>query len=162
NAGNNSLLPAGVVYDQRGFARTASGTVDIGAFERDSVDIAKMVVDSTSDVDDGNFGPGELSLREAIELANLSPDANTISFNVSGIINLTGALPDMTSNINITGPGVNALTVHRDTGGGYRIFTIGNGATVGISGLTLTGGNLFNGGGIFNSGTLTLTECTVS
>src|SRR5262249_19152516 len=75
NAGNNSLLPAGVVYDQRGFARTASGTVDIGAFERDSVDIAKMVVDSTSDVDDGNFGPGELSLREAIELANLSPDA---------------------------------------------------------------------------------------
>jgi hypothetical protein len=33
DAGNNSLVPAGVTTDQRGFFRVANGTVDIGAFE---------------------------------------------------------------------------------------------------------------------------------
>jgi hypothetical protein len=33
DAGNNSLIPAGTVTDQRGFRRIANGTVDIGAYE---------------------------------------------------------------------------------------------------------------------------------
>jgi len=33
NAGNNALIPAGVVKDQRGFNRIIAGTVDIGAVE---------------------------------------------------------------------------------------------------------------------------------
>jgi hypothetical protein len=33
DAGNNSLIPAGITTDQRGFARIVNGTVDIGAFE---------------------------------------------------------------------------------------------------------------------------------
>jgi predicted outer membrane repeat protein len=33
NAGDNSLIPSGVTTDQRGFARIANGTVDMGAVE---------------------------------------------------------------------------------------------------------------------------------
>jgi hypothetical protein len=33
DAGSNAPIPAGVTTDQRGFARTSGGTVDIGAFE---------------------------------------------------------------------------------------------------------------------------------
>ena len=33
NAGNNALVPAGVIADQRGLSRFVNGTVDIGAFE---------------------------------------------------------------------------------------------------------------------------------
>jgi MBG domain (YGX type)/Right handed beta helix region len=33
DAGNNSLIPAGVATDQRGLSRTINGVVDIGAFE---------------------------------------------------------------------------------------------------------------------------------
>ncbi|MBK8751026.1 MAG: DUF4214 domain-containing protein [Candidatus Competibacteraceae bacterium] len=36
NAGDNSLIPAGVTTDQRGVARIAGGAVDIGAVEADS------------------------------------------------------------------------------------------------------------------------------
>jgi hypothetical protein len=111
---------------------------------------------------------GAGSLREAITFANdevLHPGADVITFapGVTGILRLTGALPPLTSNIDIQGPGANVLAVRRDTGGDYSILQIDSG-TVAISGLTLTNGNLANdaGGGIANGGTLTLSNCTLS
>jgi hypothetical protein len=81
-------------------------------------------------------------------------DGDTISFKVNGIINLTGALPDLTHSIHIEGPRADMMTVRRDTGGDYRIFTVVQGATVAITGLTIAGGRAVDGSGIFNAGTL--------
>src|SRR5262249_21709861 len=55
------------------------------------------------------------------------------------------------------------MTVRRDTGGDYRIFTVVQGASVLITGLTIAGGRAAEGSGLFNAGTLsgfyaTLTE----
>jgi hypothetical protein len=96
------------------------------------------------------------SLRYAITHA---VDGDAITFGVTGTINLTGALPDLTHNISINGPGANLLAVRRDTGGYYGIFTVW--ATVGISGLTIANG-YYDGGGILNEGSLTLSNCTVT
>jgi hypothetical protein len=50
NAGDNSKLPAGLDYDQRGpgFARIAGGTVDIGAFEVQNQAPTDIVLDDSS------------------------------------------------------------------------------------------------------------------
>src|SRR5262249_27458030 len=101
------------------------------------------------------------SLRYAITNA---ADNDTITFGVTGTINLTGALPDLAHSVSIDGPGADCLTVRRDTGGDYRIFTVDSGTNVVLSGLTITNGVVgrTNGGGILNSGTLTLNNATVS
>jgi len=119
---------------------------------------------------------GQVTLREAILSANADAAVNTdvvatdaygadtIKFSVTGTINLTQALPALSSNLTITGPAA-GVTVRRDTGGFYRIFTINSGVTAAISGLTVSNGDAAfaaYGGGISNSGTLTLTDCTVS
>jgi hypothetical protein len=90
--------------------------------------------------------------------------ADTINFSVTGTINLTSALPTFTRSVSIVGPGANLMTVRRDTGGFYGIFTVATGAMVGISGLTISNGiaSVPSGGGIRNSGTLTVTSCVIS
>jgi CSLREA domain-containing protein len=149
-----------------------------------------IVVNSTTDV--ANAGDGLCTLREAITAANsdaasgavageCAAGSGTDTIDLSGqtgTINLTGALPDIISSLNITGPGSAQLTVRRNTGGDYRIFTILAG-TVGISGVTITNGKALDGvagttgtgnngfpgeggGGIFNNGTLTLTGVVVT
>jgi hypothetical protein len=74
-----------------------------------------------------------------LQEANALPGDDTINFSVTGTINLTGALPTITSNINMNGPGSGSLTVRRDTGGDYRIFFLDN-RIVSISGMTITNG----------------------
>ena len=70
----------------------------------------------------------------------------------------------------IDGPGANQLTVRRDTGGNYRIFTVSNfteaGPTVKLSGLTLSNGQGVGsgtvGGCILNDfATLTINRCAL-
>src|SRR5262249_38507237 len=65
-AGNIALIPSGVTTDQRGYTRTYSGNVDIGAFE---VQPIPLLVNTTAD----GIGcpPGMLDLRGAIGLANI-------------------------------------------------------------------------------------------
>jgi hypothetical protein len=104
------------------------------------------------------------SLRYALTQA---ADNDHITFGVTGTINLTGALPDLTHSISIDGPGASLMTVRRDTGGNYRIFTVAGATTVSISGLTITNGLVIEerfaaGGGIDNAGTLTVSNCTIS
>ena len=60
-------------FDQRGmpFGRVFDGRIDIGAFEYAGVaSDLNLVVDTLVDENDGNYRPGDLSLREAIGLAN--------------------------------------------------------------------------------------------
>ena len=61
-----------------GFAAT-----DIGAFETQLQPLGRseeIVVSTLFDESDGDFRFGDLSLREAIEIANVSSDHNTIRF----------------------------------------------------------------------------------
>jgi CSLREA domain-containing protein len=162
-------LSSTVVFSSAGSAPAVAGTT--------------ITVNSTSDA---AANDGLCTLREAITSANVNADSgaasgecaagtgdDTITFSVTGTINLTGALPDINSNLTIGGPGSSQLTVRRDTGGDYRIFTVSN-VTAAISGLTVTNGrtpdgtpanfgsNGGDGGGIANFGTLTLTDVTVT
>src|SRR5262245_45508555 len=75
--------------------------------------VPAMFTISTHVYENNGIGSCAVSLREAISEANTQPGDDTIQFGVSGTINLTGALPDLTSNINITGPGADQLTVRR-------------------------------------------------
>jgi len=117
---------------------------------------------------------GQCTLREAIMAANADTAVNecaagsgddTIDLSsITGMIHLTGPLPDLTSNIIFNGPGASNLTVRRDTGGNYRICKVSITATVTISGLRISNGRVADdhGGGIYNVGTLTLTNSTVN
>ncbi len=106
-------------------------------------------------------------LRYCINKVNAEPGPDAIDFNVTGTINLTGALPDLSTDIDIQGPGAGLLRVRRDTGGNYRIFRVGVGAMVDISGLTIANGMISEGftawgGGIYNAGNLTIRNSTVT
>src|SRR5262249_20754894 len=83
------------------------------------------------------------SLRYCI--ANAA-DGDSIQFGVTGPINLTGALPNLTHSVSIDGAGPDQLTVRRDTGGDYRIFTIPPGTTVSMVGLTIADGRVYTAG----------------
>src|SRR5207302_11166983 len=105
-------------------------------------------VDSTGDGDnvgpvtDCNDGSGKCTLRAAIEAANAHAGDDGIEFSLpsGSVINLTKALPDLSESVAINGPGADKLTVRRDTGGGYRIFTVATQGTVTFSGLTISNG----------------------
>ncbi len=118
---------------------------------------------------------GQCTLREAMINANVNSQAgstdcaagsgaDTITLSVNGTINLTIALPAISENLTITGPGANLLTVRRNTGGDYRIFQINSGVSVDLTGLTISNGSVpaSEGGGIYNSGVLTITNCAIT
>jgi len=107
----------------------------------------------------GEGGGGMGDLRYCITHAT---DGDDITFGVTGTINLAGALPSLTHNIGIYGPGADLATVRRDTGGNYGIFTVGTGVTASISGLTISNGDGVFGGGISNFGTLNVNDATLN
>jgi hypothetical protein len=61
-------------------------------------------------------------------------------------------------NVTLRGEGADQTTIS----GGGPVVTVAGGVSATIESVTITGGNSVFGGGIFNSGTLTLTESTVS
>ena len=91
-----------------------------------------IVVQNTAD-------QGVGSLRDAIEAANNNPAYNDIFIDVTGQITLKRALPDLMGNYKIEGPGADKLTIERDQGTEYRIFTVDGGAHVELDGLTVYG-----------------------
>jgi hypothetical protein len=134
--------------------------------------LSTYVVDRLTDSGAGSGLAGDL--RYCIAQA---ADGDAITFGVTGTINLNlgVALPDLAHNISIEGPGADLLTVSGpgplSYSNGFRVFKVLEGATVSISGLTITNGwaptdtrlpdaNL--GGGIANFGTLTLSNSTVT
>jgi hypothetical protein len=174
NAGDPAP-PAGMpTFDQRGsgFPRVQHGRIDIGAFEGLFTVAPTLVVDTLADELDGGIAPGDMALREALWLANLDPDSQTISFAAAltsgGPATSTLSLGELsvTNAAAITGPGANLLTI--DAAGQSRVFVIDDGTSnhrdIQLRGLTLTGGNVAgfkNGGGILNRENLTLTASTI-
>src|SRR5262249_25944579 len=67
----------------------------------------------------------------------------------------------LNTSVSIQGPGANQLTVEHDTASAsyFAIFSVGNAATVQVSGMTLTRGTM---GAVTNSGALTISDCNLS
>ena len=113
--------------------------------------------------DDGSAG----TLRWAIGQANASNQADTIVFsslfNTAQTIDLTsGALSlSGTAMTTISGPGADRLTI--SGAGTSRVFDI-DGASLALSGVTVSGGSADTGAGLRNDddGTLTLTGVTIT
>ena len=139
-----------------------NGAIDIGAFEVQSL---AMVVDTLADESDGNYSAGDLSLREALQLANGLAGADTVSFAAGlagGTINLNAGLGQIviSDSVTVMGLGANQLTIN--AGGASRVLQITSG-TVNVNGLTLTGGNADRGGGLRSelAATTTLTAMAI-
>ncbi len=120
---------------------------------------ATLTVTTSGDVSDG--GDGVLSLREAIDAAAAF---DTIEFDpsLSGqTIGLTQGTITLSTSVQIVGPGADELTIDGNELG--RVFFIDSGATVLVSGLTVSGGNHTGAGaGIRNDGgQLTVIECVL-
>jgi CSLREA domain-containing protein len=163
NNGNTTLT-----IDQRGVARPQGTRPDIGAHEFNAF-ANSLVVTTLADEDDGASDPAlgaGTSLREALNFANSDEDTSTITFGLPGtgtkVINLTSALPDITAPTTIQGPGAGVLTVQRQSGGRYRIFTVNMTSLLTISGLTITNGDTADAGGAISANHLTLLNCILS
>src|SRR6516164_7534743 len=125
--------------------------------------LSVCTVDRLTDNNPAGGGEGSNGMGDLHYCIAHTADDDTISFKVTGTINLTGSLPDLTHNISIDGHGADLVTVRRDTGGSYRIFTLTGMPVITISGLTISNGNRGDiGGGISNSGMLTVSNCTIS
>jgi hypothetical protein len=151
---------SGVTTDQRG--EPLDSPPDIGAFQVQTV----LVVNTTTD---GTGSPvGDLSLRQAVNLANVLHVAETISFDSTVFGSAQTITPtqgqielsDTGGMETITGP-AKALIVNG--GGESRVFDVDSGVAAAISGLTIAGGSSsLDGGGLYNSGKTTLTDCTIT
>jgi hypothetical protein len=174
-------------FDQRGapFARIFGGRIDVGAFEYQATSDLNLLVDTLDDESDGDYSRGDLSLREAIELANLWGGHDTIGFDpalAGGTILLTMGELAITDSLTILGLGADLLTIDAsgndptpdvNNGDGSRILNIDDGvggATMNVElvGLRLTGGDVplideFSGGGaIYSKESLSVTDSNIS
>jgi predicted outer membrane repeat protein len=125
----------------------------------------QILVSTLEDSSDGDYTLGDLSLREALEIADELGGSRQIVFanHLAGTIKLNGTQLDIASDVDIIGPGIDRITI--DAGGDSRVFGINGSYTVAIRGLKITGGNLVNqGGGIYNnnSGSLMLDSVRVT
>ncbi len=150
---------SGVTTDQRGFPLDT--IPDIGAFQSQTA----LVVNTTSD--GASSASGELSLRQAVNLANALGSAETITFDPTVFasartITLTQGqieLTDTGGTETITGPAVGVTVSGNLTS---RVFDVAKGVTASISGLTITYGSENYGAGLYNSGATTLVNCLIT
>jgi hypothetical protein len=177
DAGSNTLVPADISNDQRGLTRTVDvgavgptgETIDIGAFEAGNENTFRVTI--LADENDGNLSAGDISLREALGLAQSMLGNNVITFAPSltsggpATITLSYDGPDagtaadalvVDNNVTIAGAGANLLTVNGNSQ--TVVFHVGTGINATIRDLTVSGGS---GGGINNSGNLTLERVAV-
>ncbi len=117
----------------------------------------RCVPSTVTNLDDAGAG----SLRQAILD---TPAGGTVDLQpgLTGTITLTTGELDITQNLTLTGPGADTITVSGNQTS--RVFNIAASATVAISGLTISAGERVNdsGAGIANTGTLNLTDITLS
>jgi CSLREA domain-containing protein len=176
DAGDDAVLgsPLNLTTDQRGpgFLRKQGTHVDVGAFEFQQPEQPQsgptFIVTTTDDHDNGICGPVDCTLREAINAANAGSGGVTITFAsaVVGTITLGNALPVITTNVNIQGPGARVLAISGNGANAVFSFTSGTSTVSRLSvnnGLVVGSlGQSVGGGGIFNQATLTLSDCTLS
>ena len=151
----------GVTTDQRGFS--LDRPPDLGAFQSQP---GPLVIDTA--IDGLGSPPGEMSLRQAVNLADVLTGGDTITFDRSAfakksVITLTAGpleLNNPTGAVKILGPGLGKLAI---SGGGLsRVVQVDKGSSASLTGLTITGGfTTANGGGLLNQGSITLVDVVV-
>src|SRR5262245_15143972 len=119
---------------------------------------ASFTVTSTAD-----SGPG--SLRDAIAAATASPGADEITFQLPGCpctITLASELEVPGGELTIMGPGAAQLTLSGNHA--VRVLRVEAAAKLEVQGVTIADGNTagLRGGGIHNSGTLAVSNSTIS
>jgi hypothetical protein len=175
NAGDNTLAvaPDGtpLKFDQRGmgFQRIIDTTVDMGSFEFHFPSFP-LVVTTAADVLHDNVDTTQLSLRDAVALANAHTGLDKITFaaSLSGVpINLSLGELLITDSVQITGLGAKNTVI--DAQHNSRVIEVAPSAgNVTLSALTVTGGKttavLASGGGILflSPGVLTLSNVAVT
>ncbi|MFK7821016.1 MAG: choice-of-anchor Q domain-containing protein, partial [Planctomycetaceae bacterium] len=170
-----NAVPAGTFdsleTDQRGEVRLHGPASDIGAFE--SQPPATLRVDTLSDVVDGFYGPGELSLREALLWAEELPGPDSVGFADSlvsevldsddgfGTITLSSTLV-LDHDVSIIGPGADVISLSGDSS--HRVVQVPANTDVTLQGITIRDGLVSeaNGGGIENLGNLRLIDSVVT
>lgn len=123
-------------------------------------EVPSLVVDTTQNV---SANDGLTSLREGIDYANSKAGDDTITFSslfdTAQTINLNSPLPNLSTNITITGPGANLLTVN-GVNKTFGILVAQSNANATLSGLTITNGATGVGNG--SEGTVNVTNCTLT
>ncbi|MBX7219965.1 MAG: right-handed parallel beta-helix repeat-containing protein [Blastocatellia bacterium] len=155
DAGNSQVsgLPTS---DQRGYSRPPGNAPDIGSCE-----VRHLVVTSANDNGSG-------TLRATLTEANTTVEPETILFSLptgQQTITILSALPAITGEVTLSGPGADKLTVQPGAGANCRIFSIATGlSNVTIAGLSISGGNISGafGGGVEANSPLQLLNCTLS
>lgn len=157
----NCVLVA-LIWSLLGLGRATAATFTVDSTGDASDPVPADGVCGTVAIDKTHSG-GPCTLRAAIETANVNANTDAIQFNlpVGSVITTTSKLPDLSTNMSITGPGAAQLTVRNVTTLHLRIFNVMTSGTVTISGLTISNGSA---GGISNlgAGTLNVTSCTVT
>ena len=140
--------------------------------ENEGEESSTIVVSTLEDENDDDYSQGDLSLREAIALANVTEGEDTITFenSLNGSITLTNGELTVEDALVIKGLGAENLTI--DANNQSRVFRIDDGndntINVAIEGLTITGGELVpaqsnnSGGGIFTRENLELSDSKIS
>jgi hypothetical protein len=158
----NGTAASGVTTDQRGFP-SDSPKPDIGAFQtQPDLLLVNTIADGVGTL------PGKLTLRQAVNLANVLLTGATITFDptVFGsapeMITLTAGslvLSNAATPEAIDGPSTASLTI--SGGGTLGVFQVNSGVTASITDLTITGGSAAAGGAINNSGLLAVSNSTI-
>ena len=155
DAGTATGAPA---TDQRGQPR--GGPIDIGAFE------SPLVISVNTALDTVGSAPGQITLRQAVNLANAltSEDAIvfTSNFATPQTITLTNGPLVLTdkATTTIAGPGASLLTLSGNNAGRVLDLAGGNAA---IQDLTITDGVAAAGAGVLNDGgTLVMTDAVIT
>jgi alpha-L-arabinofuranosidase len=113
--------------------------------------VSVTVIPAVFNLNDSGAG----SLRQAILDANAAGGTQTLSFatGITGTINLASALPSLTANITIQGPGSSVLIINGTDSGSGSALTINAGVIAGIENLALTFAAITNNGTLMAAGT---------
>jgi len=135
-----------------------------------SLSAAEFTVDDINDAHDADLtdnicraASGKCTLRAAVEQASAIPGADLIVVPEGSYELTAGGQITITSNLSIKGAGADKVTI--SGGNSSRVFRIRNGASVAISGVTISHGRDASGGGIGvwgPSSKLSLSDSTIS
>lgn len=120
-----------------------------------------FLVSSEGDSVDADRTYGNLTLREALAMSDASAgDDDVIMFGPGVDLITIGSALSIADEVSIVGPGADKLTVSGNNS--TRVFTVSNGISASISGLTVADGDTTgSGGGLYVSGDLDLIDVDV-
>jgi hypothetical protein len=135
--------------------------------DRNLLSATIYTVDAVTDTGAGSGTTGDLQYVIDQADANPNPDGSLIQFDptvfatprtitLSSPLELSEAAgPEV-----ISGPGAGLVTIsgNRET----EVFSVANGTTATLEGLTIANGMAYGGGAVYNSGTLTLADSTLT